>query len=126
MKPLHLISIPLILLLLTAGCAAAFPSQRDFFPSPKDRLDKEPSIVAACEYEWWVNATYAAEVISTADSIIYQNVTPVLWVCYYRDNRISTQHIGNFKDKTDAMSYIWYYYAPHNMPFIKSMYGEKS
>jgi len=81
----------------------------DYQYTIQDRLERDPNLVAACQYEQWLNTTHQT-LVTTGDSIVYEDKSDVNWVCYYRDNHTTIQKIGSFHDTFSAMWYIWYYY----------------
>jgi hypothetical protein len=116
MKNITIVLI-LVVILASGGCI----DNPDFGMglNPQSRLDREPNLVAACQYENWLNTTHRVTV-TTIDSVIYETKSDINWVCYYRDNHTSVQRIGAFKDTQSAANYIWYYYD-HTMPLIRTV-----
>jgi hypothetical protein len=101
----YIILILIVLCLITCGCTSI--SIQGY--SPEDRLNRDPTIIAACQYEYWLNTTHSVQVINYGD-ITQTNKSDVYWICYYRDNHITSQKIGDFTDTISASNYIWYYY----------------
>lgn len=117
---MKVVTIILIFVVVFSTCGCIDTSNIDMGFNPQTRLDRDPNLVAACQYEQWLNTSHQTTE-TTSNSVISVTKTDVNWVCYYRDNHTSVQKIGSFKDNSDAATYIWYYYTDHTMPFIKVM-----
>ena len=85
--------------------------------SPSARLQRDQSLVAACQYEWWSNTTQILPILNGYD-IKNSTKTTVNWICYYRDKPPFIQKIGDFETTGQAGNYIWYYYENGKYPWI--------
>jgi len=115
---MKVVTIILIFVVILSTCGCIDTSNIGMGFNPQTRLDRDPNLVAACQYEQWLNTSFQTTE-TTSNSVISVTKTDVNWVCYYRDNHTSVQKIGSFKNTYDASTYIWYYYEHGQMPIIK-------
>ncbi len=117
MKIISILLLVTMLFTISCGCVTFDNYAKAMGGSPSARLELDPTLIAACQYEFWENTTRDTPTLVDG-AIKNETKSDVYWICYYRDNHTTIQKMGAFTNTASAGTYLWYYYENGNYPMI--------
>ena len=97
-KLISILVVTLVVVIFSAGCTTSTTSKNPVY----DRLNNDPSLVIACQSEYWLNTTHDSMITNNVGETRLVRLRTLYYVCYSRDSEPTITIIGNFNGVDSA------------------------